>query len=224
MIDLLTIKMNNNPKLFQDNQYVLIKNALDSNLINLVSTYALLDERNNFNLEKGRNPQIHNSHSQYADCLMDSLLLEMQGFMEENTGLKLYPTYSYYRVYRPGANLVKHRDRPSCEISTTVTLKFDYQGSNYKWPIFIEGNECNMEPGDLVIYRGCDAEHWREEFKAPENSYHIQVFLHYVDANGPFAEFKFDKRPYVGFDKETRYERMIAETFLPHKDYIIFSP
>ena len=150
---------------FREKKYVLVKNALDRNLVDLVSTYALIDERNDFTLEEGKKPQIHNSHSQYSDGLMESLLIQMHPFMEITTGLKLYPTYSYYRVYRPGAVLEKHKDRPSCEISTTVTLNFDYLGADYQYPIFIEGNECNMCPGDLVIYRGCDVEHWREEFK-----------------------------------------------------------
>lgn len=211
-------------KKFKENKYVLVKNAISPEIVNLVSQYALIDEKNDFTLEEGANPQIHNSHSQYSDGLMESLLLELQPFMEKTTGLSLYPTYSYYRVYRPGAILVKHKDRPSCEISTTVTFNYDYKGADYKYPIFVEGTECNMNPGDLVVYRGCEVEHWREEFTAPEGSYHVQVFLHYVDANGPYSDFKFDRRPFIGFDKEKAVDKMIASTFLPNKDYIIFSP
>jgi hypothetical protein len=81
-----------------------------------------------------------------------------------------------------------------------------------------------METGDLVIYRGCEVEHWREEFIAPEGSYHIQVFLHYVDANGPYADYKYDRRPSIGFNKERNLDRIISETYLPNKHYIIFSP
>ena len=214
----------NTVKEFLEKKYVLVKNVLGLEVINLISRYALLDEKNDLTLEEGETPQIHNSHSQYSDGLMESLLLEMLPFMEKTTGLKLYPTYSYYRVYRPGAILEKHKDRPSCEISTTITFKYDYQETDYKYPIFVEGTECNMVPGDLVIYRGCDVEHWREEFKAPEGSYHVQVFLHYVDANGPYAEFKFDRRPFIGYNKESILDKIIAKTFLPNKKYIIFTP
>lgn len=211
-------------KKFKENKYVLVKNALSKEVVNLISRYALIDEQTDFTLEEGKTPQIHNSHSQYADGLMESLLLELHPFMEKTTGLKLYPTYSYYRVYRPGAILEKHKDRPSCEISTTVTFNFDYMGADYEYPIFVEGAKCTMEPGDLVVYRGCDVEHWREKFTAPNGSYHVQVFLHYVDANGPYSQFKFDNRPYIGFDKEKNVDKVIAKTFLPNKDYIIFSP
>lgn len=214
----------NNISEFKEKGYTLVKNAVDKKLVSLVSKYALIDEKNDFSLEDGKHPQIHNSHSQYGDGLMDALLLELQPLMEEHTGLTLYPTYSYYRVYRPGAILKKHKDRPSCEISTTVTFEYNYQDSDYSWPIFVEGTKCTMQPGDLVIYRGCDLDHWRDEFMAPEGSYHIQVFLHYVDAHGPYPDWKFDRRPYIGFDKEGNYEKMIARALLPFKEYISFVP
>lgn len=223
MTDLQISKMDT-VKEFTEKKYALVKNAVDPSVVKLVSQYALIDEQKDFNLEKGKTPQIHNSHSQYADGLMESLLLEMHPFMESTTGLKLHPTYSYYRVYRPGAVLKKHVDRPSCEISTTVTFNYDYKGADVTYPIFVEGTECLMEPGDLVVYRGCEVEHWREEFKAPEGSYHVQVFLHYVDANGPYADYKFDRRPYVGYDPEPNFDRMVAQTYLPNKHYVIFSP
>ena len=214
----------NTVKKFTEQKYVLVKKAISSEVISLVSQYALLDEKNDLTLEEGKTPQIHNSHSQYSDGLMESLLLEMHPFMEKTTGLTLYPTYSYYRVYRPGAILEKHKDRPSCEISTTITFNFDYRDSNVTYPIFIEGAECQMQPGDLVVYRGCEVEHWREEFVAPEGSYHVQAFLHYVNANGPYSEYKFDKRPYIGFNKHHVYDKNIARALLPNKEYIIFSP
>ena len=118
----------NNVELFQKQKYVELKKVLSPEMIHLISTYAKLDETNDFSIEEGPKPQIRNSHSQYADTLMESILLHLHPTMEENTGLKLYPAYSYYRVYRPGADLVKHVDRPSCEVSTTVTLEFDYNG------------------------------------------------------------------------------------------------
>jgi hypothetical protein len=217
MID--QFNMSNNPDLFVKNKYVHVKNVLTDDMIGLISQYALFDERRNFSLEQGPDPQIHNSHSSYADPLMESLMLYMHPIMEKNTGLTLYPTYSYYRVYRPGAELKKHKDRPSCEVSTTVMLGIHYKDAvDYTWPIFMEGTECTMEPGDIVIYRGCDVEHWREEFKAPEGSFHIQAFLHYVDANGPYPEFKWDKRMELGINP-----RLTFKTETTPKTYITYT-
>lgn len=212
-----------NAEIFRDKKYVQVNNVLSSELIQLASTYALLDEKNDLSLEEGANPQIHNSHSQYADTLMESFLLYLHPVLELNTGLSLYPSYSYYRVYRPGANLVKHVDRPSCEVSTTVTLEYDYKGADYDWPIFIGESKCSMNPGDLVIYRGCEVEHWREVFTAPEGSYHIQFFCHYVDANGPYSEFKFDKRPFIGFDRDGKLNKLVTKFYFPNKRYITFT-
>lgn len=211
---------------FNVNGYVYVKNAVDKSLLNLVSNYALFDEKQNYSPEQGPNCQIRNSHSSYGDPLMESMLLYMLPMMEENTGLHLYPTYSYYRVYRPGAELLSHTDRPSCEISTTITFAFDYknQQETYSWPIFMAGHECNMQPGDLVIYRGCDLDHWREKFAAPEGSYHIQAFLHYVDIKGPFADFKWDGRPNIGYLKtsNTIQAHPVTNIVTNTKPYITF--
>jgi predicted 2-oxoglutarate/Fe(II)-dependent dioxygenase YbiX len=49
-----------------------------------------------------------------------------------------------------------------------------------------------MGVGDAALYRGMDKVHWREPYK--EGKWQAQVFLHYVDADGPHAEWKFDKR------------------------------
>jgi hypothetical protein len=212
-----------NAEVFKNKKYLELKNVLSSELIKLGSIYALLDEKNDFSLEDRDSPQIHNSHSRYADTLMESFLLYLQEPIEKSTGLNLYPSYSYYRVYRPGADLKKHVDRPSCEISATVTLEYNYQNSNYEWPIFINGSSCLMNPGDLVIYRGCEVEHWRDVFDAPKNSYHIQFFCHYVDINGPYANYKFDKRPFIGFSSEKKLIKSVSNFYLPNKSYISFT-
>jgi hypothetical protein len=215
--------VNDNVKFFEDNKYVQLKSVLTNELINIATTYALLDERNDYALEEGGEPQIHNSHSKYSDTLMESFLLYLKPILEENTGLSLLPTYSYFRVYKPGADLKKHIDRPACEISTTVSLGFDYKGADSKYPIFVGGKECTMDPGDLVIYRGCEVEHWREVFEAPEDSFHVQFFCHYVDANGPYTEWENDKRPFIGFDKERNLIKNVSKFYFPNKPYCIFT-
>jgi hypothetical protein len=63
----------------------------------------------------------------------------------------------------------------------------------------MNGNPVSLKPGDLVIYRGCDLSHWREEVNATnEDSWHVQGFFHYVDKSGPYADYKFDKRDSIG--------------------------
>ena len=53
-----------------------------------------------------------------------------------------------------------------------------------------------LSPGDMLIYRGCEMEHWREAF---EGETCAQVFLHYNDASYEEAEKnKYDGRPFLG--------------------------
>jgi len=142
--------------------------------------------------------QIPNTYSHYADLVMETLLQKVQPLMEKYTGLKLSPTYSYARIYKKGDILARHKDRFSCEISTTLNL------GGEQWPIYLEpsgrvgqaGIKVDLEPGDMLIYSGCELEHWREEFRG-ENC--AQVFLHYNKKGSKLAkENEFDKRPFLG--------------------------
>lgn len=132
----------------------------------------------------------------YADPLMEELLERLTPSVEEATQLFLFPTYSYFRVYKSGDVLARHIDRPACEISVSVNLG---QVSDAAWPIWIHGSSgpsrIEMDPGDAVIYRGIECAHWREAFSGVLAA---QVFLHYVNKNGPLAEWRFDKRKRLG--------------------------
>ena len=142
--------------------------------------------------------QVPNTYSHYADTVMETLLQKVQPVMEKHTALKLCPTYSYARIYKKGDVLARHKDRYSCEISTTLNLGGD------SWPIYLDptgkvgqaGIKVDLEPGDMLIYSGCDLEHWREEFTGKDCA---QVFLHYNKKGSKLAkENEFDKLPFLG--------------------------
>lgn len=188
---------------FKENKYTIVKNAINPQLRDIITQYALFDEMQDFSPD---DYQVPSAHSKYADPAMEAMLLYLHPLMENNTGLELYPTYSFYRIYRNGDILEPHKDRPSCEISATVCLNYSYDDSKYTWPIIMEGNEINMNPGDIVIYRGIDLEHSRERFTPPGDDWHVQVFLHYVDKNGKYSEYKYDKRESIGI-KNTKNKK-----------------
>jgi hypothetical protein len=171
-------------------KYKIIKNFLTKEEIKLLTDYCRIKHRLNFD-----SFQIHYNNngdtSFYADPLMESLMVNKLDLMQKETGLQLLCTYAFWRMYTVNADLTKHTDRESCEVSVTVMIGSD----GTPWPIFIDGKECNLKPGDAAIYLGCELEHWREEFKG---DWHAQCFLHYVDANGPNKEFKKDKRHLYG--------------------------
>jgi len=187
-----------NIDLFQNNKYVYIKDAIPADICNIFAQYTLFEEKNNFSPE-GANEQVPAMHSVYGDSLMESVLLYCKDIIEENTGLNLFPTYSYYRVYRNGASLAPHTDRPACEISATLFLGRNYEGES--WPIFIEDKNYIMNEGDLIVYRGRELNHYRYEFEAKPEDFHSQVFLHYVDADGEFSDQRYDGREELGTKK-----------------------
>jgi len=193
------------------NNYKVIRQAISKELADFVYSYFLMkrnvarklfDDRyiSQLNSDYGvwNDEQIPETYSHYADIAMETLLQNLQPKMEEETGLKLTPTYSYARIYKKGDELKRHKDRYSCEVSTTLNLGGD------KWPIYLEpsgeegkeGIKVDLDPGDSLIYKGCEVEHWREAFEGENCG---QVFLHYNDASGENAEEnKYDGRPFLG--------------------------
>lgn len=174
---------------FQNNKYVYIPNVIPEEIVKAVSAYCLVNEAYRFQKDTG---QVENSHAVYADPLMECLLLEYKNIVEEATGLSLHPSYSFYRVYRRGQELEPHIDRPACEISISVCYEYNYMGEDYEWPLYMEQTPIAMKPGDMAIYRGCEVNHWRPVFAAPEDSYQVQSFYHYVDQNGPYSKYAYD--------------------------------
>jgi len=208
---------------FNEKKYQVIKNAVSYELANFVFNYFLLKRDavkfmydNNLVQEHSllgtwKDQQVPNVYSHYADFAMETLLMKVMPIMQQQTGLDLIPTYSYARVYERGSILKRHKDRPSCEISTTLNLGGD------PWPIFIDptgsnnvideyknimkpnapaGVKVDLNPGDMLVYSGCDLEHWREPFQGDICG---QVFLHYNHVNGKFANNNlYDRRPLLG--------------------------
>ena len=211
---------------FQTKKYQVIKNVISYELANFIYNYFLLKRdavrfmyENNIHSEDPilgtwTDQQIPNTFSCYGDFVMETLIMKVLPVMKKETGLDLIPTYTYARAYKKGDELRRHKDRPSCEISTTVNLGGD------PWPIFIDGTGTDnvideyknihkpnapagskvvLEVGDMLIYRGCELEHWREPFEGDSCG---QVFLHYNDVNGPYGtQCLFDGRPKLGVPK-----------------------
>jgi len=208
-------------KYFQDNDYVVIRNFVDENTAFLFYRYVINKvKRVNFQLQYAKEDfrpewdgafgdgQINRSYYCYGDVLMDTLLESGLTMMNDFTGLDLVPTYSYYRLYEHGDVLEKHIDRNSCEISTTLCLGYNTNNvekntyPDYKWPMFVETKtgetvSIDLNPGDMLIYKGCEIPHWREKYIGLN---HAQVFLHYNQKDGEFNNL-YDGRPILGIPK-----------------------
>lgn len=180
----------NAPEAFRQRGYVVVPRLLDPVLAAFFWSYAHTKFASVL-LEVG-DPQVPNTPNGYGDPAFDGLLEYLRSRVEEHSGLALYPTYSYFRLYKRGDVLKRHRDRPACEISVSLNIG---QTPAEPWPIQVEGNAgpcaASLTPGDALIYRGIDLFHWREAYAGNRL---VQVFLHYVDRNGPHADQKFDGR------------------------------
>ena len=168
-------------------------------------------------------PQVAAGYSAYGPPVSEALMQYLLPFMEEKTGHKLYPTYSYGRVYLKGATLAKHRDRPSCEISLSVMIG---QSGNVPWPLHFESLTGKtvavaLEPGDLVIYKGMDLTHWREAFQGDQQ---LQLFLHYVRRDGPHAKYRFDMRERLGASPNQQTLTQAQEAAKPQPFAIFQTP
>lgn len=171
--------------------YLMLAHLVSEELRSFLYDYALKAAQ--VGQLKPGDSQAPDSPSASGDPFMDALLELLLPRVETAAGLQLYPTYSYFRVYRNGAVLARHTDRESCEVSVTLSL-----GSEpaEPWPILIAANGIETSvaicPGDGLLYRGIELPHWRERFCGTGA---VQVFLHYVDQSGPYREWRFDKRP-----------------------------
>ena len=211
--------------MFKKDKYVVIKQAISKDLATFVANYFSMKKQvydtcrqtrfispfeTILGYYEGQDEQIPHTYSHYADIAMETLMLKCQPIMEKTTGLKLTPAYTYARIYKNGDVLKRHKDRFSCEISTTMNLGGD------PWPIYLSPNEnvgipdgkkitttsqakgikVDLKPGDMLVYKGCELEHWRNKFKGKEC---IQAFLHYNNQKTPGAkENMFDNRPHLG--------------------------
>ena len=197
---------------FKKNKYIILRQTISKDLATFIANYFGMQKQvydtckasryfspfeNILGYYENKDEQIPDTYSQYGNIAMETLMLKCQPAMEKATGLKLYPAYTYARLYKKGDVLKRHKDRFSCEISTTMNLGGD------DWPIYLEpsgelnkkGIKVDLKPGDMLIYSGCELEHWREAFEGEDCA---QVFLHYNQISKKADENQFDKRPHLG--------------------------
>jgi len=168
--------------------------------------------------------QVEGSFSRYWHPQYRTIHSGVRIKLEKIIGKKLYNTYYYDRYYFPGLELTKHCDRAACEISVTVHISTNLPDDLKDWPVkiktpdtYVDKKKSNvlvpgeersviLNPGDGMIYKGCERPHWRDPMpiprvrkrdkllrrKLPEYYYH-QIFFHYVLQDGERAHCAWDK-------------------------------
>ena len=169
--------------------YTIVSGFLEHDVTSFLYKVAFQSETNG---ELEADPRLGgNTRAIYGHPIMQRVLALALPQVEAATGRQLLQTYSFFRIYRQGSFLHRHKDRAACEFSVTINLGGD---AGDGWPIWVSSNNqeipVHLAPGDAMIYRGCDVEHWREHLTT---DHQVQVFLHYVDKDGPQASHAYDQ-------------------------------
>ena len=153
---------------FDKNNFVIVRQAIDKKVADFSFNYFKNKKNVADYLFKYTNicstiwgayddRQIPNTYCTYGDLVMDTLLDMCLPMIEQHTNKKVIPTYSYARLYKKGDKLERHKDRFSCEISTTLNL-----GDHWRDPfegeicgqVFLHYNNKQTEGSEKNIYDG----------------------------------------------------------------------
>lgn len=190
-----------NPEIFEKYGCVKVSEFLDASTLNTLSRYFQNKIVRGELVEKENDPT--SRYAYYADPMVEIVLDASTKLVAETCGKDIAPTYSYFRIYQEGEELEPHVDRESCEISVTVNVANTGEKSGI-WMHYKNNPPVEMilEPGEAVVYKGCESRHWRYPLK--EGQQVVQFMLHYVDKNNCNAHYQFDGRPDLGYSEITR--------------------
>jgi hypothetical protein len=199
---------------FDDAGYTVLRGVLNEQTLKLLKcTFLLVKDVEQF--YSSLSPQaviqavisgdghVNNSFTHYGAFCFEGLFGILQPLLQETVGKELFPCYSCARIMYTGAAMPIHKDRVTCEYSTSICISEDPE---HPYPLFLKDRngdtqEIALSPGDMLVYKGAELEHWRDKYEGAE---HIQAFLHYVDAAGPYSHRKYDTRPMLGLPGESR--------------------
>jgi alkylated DNA repair dioxygenase AlkB len=197
------------PACFSEKGYLVLKNLVSGPALAFLREYAMKSVQ--FAEQRREDPLSPGTPNWFADSITESLLEALLPYLEIETGIKLHPTYAVLRVYKHGDILRHHKDRPSCEISVSLSIG---NKPDEAWPIWVErdgvAQGIALEPGDGLVYKGVEMTHWRDRFPGESAA---QILLHYEDQDGPFKEWALDKREKLA---STPVTRQILEEFRPY--------
>ena len=197
--------------LFEEHGYVVIKNLWDPEELYHPDPlekgqYNYWDNNPEHFTHVPVESQVEGSTSRYWHPQYRAIHSGIRLKLEKIIGRELYNTYYYDRFYFAGQELTRHADRDACEISVSVHISSNIDEC---WPFCIKnvsGEEISacLEPGDGLLYKGCERPHWRDPLQSrykrkrdrlknwitrkEDDTYYHQVFFHYVLADGLRAQ------------------------------------
>jgi len=219
---------------FMKNGYVVLKDFIPKDIINMtLDSWMSLENKPEWNdaFFAVEDDIIHNSPKdtlrKSQGCYSFPPAVALHRWLRDNLrpvlDMQLVETYAYTRKYDRGAYLKAHSDRPSCEVSATICLKYKTD-DNTPWKIWVQndhnyideginqqhlydtlqniphrdrtGIPITLEVGDILLYQGPNAPHWRD-YLLGDYSYHM--FLHFINHGGKITHLdQFQKKKVKG--------------------------
>jgi hypothetical protein len=235
---------------FQTKGYVVLRNFIPKAIIDMTMDSWMTIEHNeewNDMIFEREEDIIHDSPEESLrksqGCHTFPPAVALHRWLRDNLDtvidMDLVETYSYSRKYDRGAYLKAHSDRPSCEVSATICLKYKTD-DNTPWKIWVQGDKnyvklargdgqdkffeemqnvpqhertgtpVSLEVGDVLLYQGPNIPHWRD-YLLGDYSYHM--FLHFVNQGGSIVHLdKFNINHYVE-EKQESGDKRARSTF-----------
>ena len=135
---------------FYDNRFVVLRNFIPKDIINMtLDTWKTIEANPDYKdaffhreIETTNNSP-KSSLGKSEGCYKFPPAVALHRWLRDNLrdviDIELVETYSYTRTYDRGAYLKSHTDRPSCEISATICL--DYKSDdNTPWKIWVQND------------------------------------------------------------------------------------
>ena len=135
---------------FYDNRFVVLRNFIPKDIINMtLDTWKTIEANPDYKdaffhrEEETTNNSPKSSLGKSEGCYKFPPAVALHRWLRDNLrdviDMELVETYSYTRTYDRGAYLKSHTDRPSCEVSATICL--DYKSDdNTPWKIWVQND------------------------------------------------------------------------------------
>ena len=235
---------------FQTQGYVILRNFIPKVIIDMtMDNWKTIEHNQEWNdtIFEREHDIIHDSPKESLEksqgCHTFPPAVALHRWLRDNLAnvidMDLVETYSYSRKYDRGAYLKAHSDRPSCEVSATICLKYK-SDDNTPWKIWVQkdknyvklargdgqdkffeemqniphhertGTPVSLEVGDVLLYQGPNAPHWRDTFLG-DYSYHM--FLHFVNHNGRITTLDKFTTDHYGVKNQGSSDHRTTSTF-----------
>jgi hypothetical protein len=183
--------------MFRQNNYQIIENFIEEDFVDFIQDYYSL--KVNSGLHTIDESKFTYGYFFHNDSLMETILQNSCEAISDIIDVKLLPTYSQVHLHMNGDSYENNQNESS-EISAILSLGNSGDSEDYVYFKKTQSNvkELSLNKGDLLVYRNINFKCWREPIK---NKWLLESVLNFVDSEGHYSEFIYDKRPYLGFNK-----------------------